>query len=41
MWENGSCRLMNIEAGIAGVVKVKVIKQSCFATEGRVLERHL
>src|ERR1700760_2111797 len=41
MWGNGSCRLMNSEAGIAGVVKVRVIRKSCFATEARGSARHL
>ena len=35
MWENGSCKLKNSEAGMTGVSEVKVITQSCFATEIR------
>ena len=32
---------MNSEAGIAGVVKVRVVRKSCFATEVRGSARHL
>ena len=32
---------MNSEAGIAGVVKVRVVRKSCFATAARVSARHL
>ena len=41
MWENGSCKLRNSEAGMTGVVKVKAIRQSCFAMEVQGLGKHL
>jgi len=40
MWENSSCKLKNSEAGMTGVWEVKVITQSCFATEIRGPARH-
>ena len=40
MWGNGYCKLRNLEAGTTGVVKVKVIRQSCFAMEIRESARH-
>ena len=41
MWENGFCRPRNSEAGITGVVKVKVIRQLCSVMEVRGSGRHL
>jgi len=35
MWGNGSCKLKNSEAGMTAVVKVRVIRKSCFAMEVR------
>jgi len=41
MWESGSWKLKNSEVGMTGMVKVKVIKQSCFAMELLGSARHL
>ena len=41
MWENGSCKLKNSKTGMTAAVKVKAIRQSCFAMELRESERHL
>ena len=41
MWENGSYKLKNSKAGMAAVVKVKAIRQSCFVMEVRGSARHL
>jgi len=41
MWGNGFCRPRNSEAGITGVVKVKVIRQFCSVMEVRGPGRHL
>ena len=38
---NGFFKLRNSEAGMPGVGKVNVIRQSCFATEAREPARHL
>jgi len=41
MWENGSFKLKNSEAGMTGVVKGGVIMQFCFAMGIQGSVRHL
>ena len=41
MWGNGSYKLMNSEAGMIAVEKVKEIRQSCFVVGIQEPARHL
>ena len=41
MWGDGSCKLRNSEVGMTVVVKVKVVRKSCFAMGLLGLARHL
>ena len=41
MWGNGFYKLRSLEAGAPVVRGVNPIRQSCFAMEIRVLEKHI